>query len=543
MKSIVTRLLALGVLLCTLARVSYAQSITSRRLVEVVDISQPVVSPDGDKVAFRTEQASIERNSYDTVWYVQTMDGTSPPVRVATGGVPLRDSAGQSLPAAATWSPDGLWIYYRAQIGGKIDVWRAATDGSGAEPVTLDPADVRDFSLSKDGATLTYSVGATRSEVVRAELAEYHGGIHIDETVPIGQPLFRSGHIDGRPATQRYGKVWFDRASLLADIPDRWKAINLRDRTSRDAALKQIPHAPAASDLEAAQADTWKLAQDARSGRIAVLTRVGDGAGLSQKPDVELLMYPSMRTKRAVTCLDESCTRKSITGIQWRPDSDEVLFTVTDVTQGQAQTIYSWNVNTGRVHVVAHSQGLISGGRDPTSPCGLSSKVLVCVAADADRPPRLERIDLETGSRVILFAPNEALAHDIERSVPSHLLVWTDEKGRRFSGQYIPAHRASSERSPLFVSYYTCAGFLRGGFGDEWPLMPLAEHGISALCINQPTEHMLDAVKRYDEGLGAIKSAIDLLAARGEIDRTKVGVGGLSFGSEVAMWATSPRFE
>ena len=88
---------------------------------------------------------------------------------------------------------------------------------------------------------------------------------------------------------------------------------------------------------------------------------------------------------------------------------------------------------------------------------------------------------------------------------------------------------------PLFVNYYVCRGFLRGGVGDEWPFASLAEDGISALCINS-APYRLDPTVRYGQGLSAVRSVIDLLASKGEIDRTKVGMGGLSFGTEVTLW-------
>jgi hypothetical protein len=116
------------------------------------------------------------------------------------------------------------------------------------------------------------------------------------------------------------------------------------------------------------------------------------------------------------------------------------------------------------------------------------------------------------------------------------LLRWTDAKGQEFTGQFFPARRTGHGLPSLFVNYYVCGGFLRGGEGDEWPFASLAEDGISALCINHPPAYRLDAVERYGEGLSAVKSAIDLLASKGEIDRTKVGMGGLSFGSEITLW-------
>jgi hypothetical protein len=115
------------------------------------------------------------------------------------------------------------------------------------------------------------------------------------------------------------------------------------------------------------------------------------------------------------------------------------------------------------------------------------------------------------------------------------LLRWTDAQGQEFTGQFFPARRMGHGLPPLFVNYYDCRGFLRGGLGDEWPFASLAEDGISALCINT-APYRLDAIERYGEALSAVRSAIDLLASKGEIDRTKVGMGGLSFGSEVTMW-------
>jgi dipeptidyl aminopeptidase/acylaminoacyl peptidase len=47
---------------------------------------------------------------------------------------------------------------------------------------------------------------------------------------------------------------------------------------------------------------------------------------------------------------------------------------------------------------------------------------------------------------------------------------------------------------------------------------------------------LVSPVDRYGEGLAAVDSAVKLLAASGEIDCAKVGMGGLSFGSEVTMW-------
>ncbi|MFC5526780.1 Atxe2 family lasso peptide isopeptidase [Rhodanobacter ginsengisoli] len=550
-KNLLKHVLASGGLLLMFIGPSHAGTISPRRLLEVADLSGPVISPDGTNVAFRLEQASVVRNTYDVFWYVQPMDGQSPPRRIADGGTLLHDSAGVAVSGHAVWSPDGHWIYYRTLEDGRLAVWRAAADGSAAEPVTHDPADVRDFSLSADGKTLKYSVGATRAAVIAAEQAEYDRGIHIDDTVPVGQGgLFRSGNVDGRLETQRFRSdaPGWDRVQLLAEVPDQWKAVDLETgKVTNLPFLERPPQPPTTSDLSGGMrkalgmralesSSSWKLVVDPDSGRTALLTRTGNAKGLLRKPDVQLAMLPKKGSTRPVKCQAELCTGKAISVIQWRPHSDEVLFTVTDPHKGQAQSIYRWNVRTGAVQLVTRSAGLFNGdGRYQAGGCGVSFEALVCVNAKADRPPRLERIDLKAGRRQVLFDPNASLASDEAKDTPSRLLRWTDAKGQEFTGQYFPARRTGHEPSPLFVNYYDCRGFLRGGLGDEWPFASLAEDGISALCINQ-APYRLDAVARYGQGLSAVKSVIDLLASKGEIDRTKVGMGGLSFGTEVTLW-------
>jgi len=543
--------LALVVIGVTVVGPLLAETISPRRLLEVTDLGNPVISPDGRYVAFRAEQASIARNTYDTMWYVQALDGRSPPLRVADGGIPLRqDVNGLVLPSPAVWSPNGKWIYYRALLNGRVSVWRAATDGSGARAVTSDPADVRKFALSGDGRMLKYSVGATREEVSSAEEAEYDHGIRIDDTVNIATGLFRSSKLDGRPTTQRFQGDWFSMGPLLAKVPDRWKAVDLTTMTTRDLPtwvrparrltpadlLPGLPAAPV-KILDDLRPQRYQITRNPGDGRIAVLLPGHKGKGLAMSRYVELAMLPHRHAPHPTYCTAELCRHKDITDIQWWPGSDEVLFTIEDYDKGNAQSIYGWNVVTGKVRPIVLSHGLVSGSqRYWDIPCALSSVTLVCVAAEADHPPRLEAIDVKSGHRRILFAPNKGLDADIAATVPAKLIRWKDAQGREFTGQLFEARGASAGHStPLFVTFYTCDGFLRGGVGDEWPLATLAEDGISALCINA-IPGLGPAIVNYDQGRAAVERVVRFLSAEGRIDRTRVGMGGLSYGSEVTLW-------
>ncbi|UNK42133.1 Atxe2 family lasso peptide isopeptidase [Luteimonas sp. S4-F44] len=509
-----------------------AAAVSPRRLVEVVDLSGLVVSPNGRQVAFRADQPSVERNTYDSVWYVQDVDGRAPPRRVAEGGVPLRNSSGGALPAVAHWSADGRSIFYRALLDGRIEVWRAAVDGSGAEPVARDPANVRDFRLGEDATTLQYSVGAPRADIVDAEQAEYARGIHVDASIPIGQGVFRSGHHEGRLATQRFTGLGFDREGLLDDVPERWFEIDLRTGARRELAP---PAAKAAASPVAGAVPldrTW--VRDPQSGRTATLTRALAPGGPYTEP-VATLAVLDRRGREIAQCTAPACTGADITSGQWRPGRNELLFTTSPVEAGRAQTVFRWSVDTGAVTVVASSRGLLNGGREVASACGVAADAMVCVATEADRPPRLERIEIDTGQRQVLFDPNASLAFDLAQGVSSRFLRWRDAEGREFTGQLLLGRGMAASPRPLFVTYYTCSGFLRGGTGDEWPLASFAQAGIAALCITA-LPHKPDPITRYDEGMSAVRSVVDLLAGEGVVDPGRVGMGGFSFGSEVTLW-------
>lgn len=510
-------------------------SVSIRQLVGVVDIGSMSVSPDGRLVAFRTERASVERNTYDTVWYVQPVDGSLPPKRLGEGGSPLRNTGGLSAREPVFWSPDSHWIFYRAVFAGRVEVWRAAVDGSRTEPVVRDPANVRQFSLSADGSVLTYSVGATREAVRNAERAEYDRGVHIDRTVPLGDDLYRSGFHEGRLATQRLVDNELERFPLLHETPNHWKVVNLATGAIHALAADSAPVKSAATaGLSKRFGRIVAAAEDTVSGRIAVLVHAGHEDNKAERSPPELAILRTKVSRTLTKCTASLCVGKPITDVVWRPGGDEVIFTVT--APDNSQSIFRWHVASGAVVPVVASSGQVGGGgRWEPGPCGVSPDALVCVTAMADTPPRLERIELDSGERRVLFDPNVTLAHDMAQSVPVREIHWVDAHGTRFSGQFYPAQPQGHKPPPLFIAYYRCSGFLRGGVGDEWPLAPLALNGISALCINAPPAPD-DAVKRYRQAQSAVESAVAYLGSRGEIDSQHVGLGGLSFGAEVAMW-------
>lgn len=509
---------------------SGAAAPTPRQLVELADLTGPALSPDGRFIAFRLDQASVERNAYESAWYVEPIDQAAPPKKVGDGGAPLFSDAGTALAETPRWSPDGTWIYYRARLDDQLQVWRAKADGSGSEPVTSDDADVERFALSADGRTLFYEVGATRAALAAAEQAEYDQGIRIDSSVPVGEGLYHSGFINGRRATVRLTGRWAQRADLLWNAEQRWKAVDLIGQAGQTAheadagALAQALAAAPSSGLGPPLAlPPWAGA------RVTVIDK---GAS------AELEAAPARSDGTPLRCQALGCRGSPIAWAVWRPGGAQVVFVSTDYDRGRAQSVKVWDLASGAVRTVLQAPGLLGGGRQigEHEPCAVGAAFAVCVSASASGPPSLVRIDLATGAVTTLFAPNADLA---TTGIPVQLLRWRDAAGHRFTGQFFaPAAAAGPRPAPLFITYYTCTGYLRGGLGDEWPLASLAGAGIAALCINEPPvdpEH-LDQLARYRLALSGVRAIVGQLSRRGLIDAKHVGMGGLSFGSEVTLW-------
>lgn len=82
---------------------------------------------------------------------------------------------------------------------------------------------------------------------------------------------------------------------------------------------------------------------------------------------------------------------------------------------------------------------------------------VLCVTEAASEPPKLEAIEIKTGKRRLVFDPNAGRRVALPRP---ELIVWSSG-GRSYSGYLHPA-KTGYGKSPLVITTYYCAGFLRG---------------------------------------------------------------------------------
>lgn len=500
-----------------------------RAAIGAADIGALSLSPDRRYLAFRTTRANIDDNRYDLAWHVVALPSGQART-IGTAGEPIVRDPGIIVSEAPIWSPDSRWIYYRALVGGEVQLWRTSVIGGRSERVTGETGDIELVEPSADGKGIRLGIGPDRSEIEQAELREYDEGILVDAHVDLAQSIFRGAIINGRHRTQRLTGRWFERRGVLEERPLRYRQLDLASMALAEAP-GEVAREPA-NDGPVSRSDRGELASASWRDGASVLTVI------SQKG-------------AAFICRAKPCRTERIAWLQWRPGGRRLLFATSD--QSHAQKLLEWDVRSGRVRFVLDADGLVGGGR-PELPCAVAGRAVICVTAAAGAPPRLEEIDLKAEKRRILFDPNPELRRwdwpKIER------LAWQSADGRRFSGVLFRSTERQDDRLPLFINYYRCEGFVRGGVGDEWPFAALAAQGIASVCINATSmEGPQDGIGQYRAALGGIEALVDILDRRGLVDRRRVGIGGLSFGSEVAMWAAihskliaaaslgSPQFE
>lgn len=488
----------------------------SERLVAVTDLSGLSASPDGRSVLFRTEGGNGASNSYDMRWHL--LDTATGRVRlVGSAGLPVYDDPGVVRRERPVWSPDGRFAFVRLlDQGGAIGVWRVDAEAATIKPLLVHDANVEELALAGDGLALTYLTGPTRAEVIAAEQAEYDDGVRIDERVDLPQALVRGGSVDGRAATQRMMGHWYIRGGLL------WNAPRQRHRYDPKTGVHQLVGEPQpVAPFQPPDITAFAVAKRGASAAEA-FWEAGEGGKVEARTG-----------KRLRRCRHDLCREQRVGWMAWQPGREALVIGFQD--RQLSQTLAVWRPAEDQLRIIARSEGLLSGDRHGREPCALTAGAAYCVASTAASPPMLVKVSLADGTVKPLFDPNPDWRAAYRPLVSSLRLTLAD--GTLVTGVQLQPPGPATGPRPLFLNYYRCEGFLRGGEGDEWPLPALLEAGFVVACLNRaPQAGPQDALGTYRTGLEAIRLLIDQLSQKGVIERTRVGMGGFSFGSEVTMW-------
>lgn len=418
----------------------------------------------------------MDHNRVELQWAVVASDGSMAPVVVVAGGVGMANGAGVLPDDRPTWLADSSAFVVRSRLDGVTGLFQIARDGTGRVRLTGDDAEVTQATPAADGHAIVATYAPGPAAVAAQERALVDQGVHLDHSVDLSIGAIGGSDAGDGPISVRMTGDWFTRQPLLA---------NTRE------VMITLPGSALAPPYRAS------------AGSLTVTAAC-----------------------RVVDCKD--ATIAAIVAIP-----NQAAWLVTRLDRALDQQLFV--IRGGRARRLAGGDGLLSGSRDENAPCAVTTAAAFCVAASAGAPPRLVRIDLNDGRQTELYAPNAALARRLPAKIER--IRWQGARQRLFNGVLLLPPGASSNRLPMVLQYYRCSGFLRGGVGDELPFQLLVTDNIIGLCINRaPARPGEDRLQDYRVGLAGIRAAIGQLSRRRLVDPGRVGMQGLSFGSELTMW-------
>lgn len=508
-------------------------------IVETRSIDSLAISPDGTQIAFRIITPSVARNVTTEQWYSGLIAGGHPAEPLGRPAEPILMPVFDMIEEGVRqWDPASRSLFVLRQIGSARQVRLLGPTGSDT-PVTDDPADVVSFSLTSDGKQVEYQVRGSRDEIARAQATEEQAGIHLDRT------LFTEGlRLTGN--YQVGDRRWSVRRISASGIaPAGAGPLRVRKVT--------ISRPPSSSPSIYDPSNSINPFTDPNPSRPLVLGSQNLTLRLVETPatpdEAPFKRYhleanlPGGAVRRCVAafCSGLSAEIKELT----TNDVSGEAVIIFEPNFSSRSTVYAWNPLTNATRVIYAAGGSLDGSSESSfEMCPRVGPYLLCVQAGPARPPRLIRIDLTSGAAMTLSDPNVTLA--TLAFGQTSFLTWKDSRGRPSNGVLVlPPH--PTYPLPLVITSYRCRGFLRGGTARMTPEHILAQAGFAALCVGLNNAASLDRdadghqqpLARIKASLASYAAAVDLLVEHGIIDRSRVGIAGHSYSSNVIAYAIS----
>ena len=498
------------------------------------------LSPDKQWLAFRIVQAEVDRNAYRSSWHLLRITDPQELKLIHTDEEQIFDEAagggqiGTLSTIAPQWSPDSKFVAFRSKSSGEVQIWEHDIVRQKTYQLTHNAADIIDFRFDGTGDNIHFRVGHDRKSVRETDEEEgARGYLFTQSFTPYyaDKPIW--GACTGSPLWQKSNDV-----KRLCN-PVSW-VINRRTGKEHISTYANLP--PTAGELLVA-----KLNKEGRPATMAAQAKdnvaiiwaenATPGIGPYWLRDYQLFYSETGEVADTQACRETEC-RGAIAEIIPTEDSDEFFLLRQQGVSKSEVAIYAYSIRTGELRKILHFEDLLYG-------CVNGGGGLICLHEGPVRPRRLVWIDKEKGEVRQLYDPNEQLG---SRSFPAiEKMEYEDAFGNRTYGHLVyPTNYSYGRRYPLAIVQYSSRGFLKGGTGNEYPIIPLANSGFFVLRAEQPLDWNYDGptlsllendrrewrnLYRTRRAVTALENAINKLADRGMVDLARVGITGLSSGA------------
>ncbi len=502
------------------------------------------VSPDGNYVAFQMHRAILDRNEYEAAWYVLALTERQEPVNIGDAGNPLffKSKTGSRINGAwrstiPVWSPDSEWVAYRKMENESVQIWRSSLDGNVQEQLTFTDSNVDAFHWANNTKQIVFETDASIKEQSAYFASKAERGIWAGENgfdpksktyllqpyeLTSGQPelqLLDVSSKQSRRATQDEIKRYFGARNISLSTIGSIRRTN------------NMPGRPRSSGVTVSRDEKHIAWLEANAEAVLPVLRVWARQG-----DAE---------SRNVKCGFDQCFGH-IEKLWWNSDASEVIFLRREGANLGSQGIYSWNIERDSVRKI------YGDNLRHLSACASAGDGLVCFSDSPGHPRIIVSLNFVDGLVTTRFDPNpefdRVLVGETER------IEWKNEYGVKTWGYIVrPLSYEEGRRYPLVIVQYRARACFKGGVGDEYPVHLFAAAEFMVLCFDEPglwqlfesmtlAEEQRVVWEDYYERrviLESLHSAVELLSNMGLVDSKKVGLTGLSSGTDTISFALS----
>ncbi len=550
-------------------------------------VGSPAISPDGRRVAFTvTTVKERENKRHSEVWVVP-----------AAGGDPVRYTSPSTESSDPSWSADGKYLFFRSQrAAGRGNTWALRMDAPSGEAFQLENYPTSG-TTPRNGAFAVWSE-ADSDSAARSDSTAREGDLFArmqatarppfsSVTQPVEPARFDGRHVvDIGYKRNGIGFVANPREARTYRVAQLW-------RQGFDGSAKQrLTNAPYSHRSAVVSPDGRRVVF------VADAQLRADSVVQAERDSLAMLPYDRAREEEqrnesdlfVLDLANPTAAPRRIAEVPgtenspvWSPDSRRIAFThnrsrtsnntlaIIDATSGAVTTLtgdwqyepqdYTW-MNDGRLAMAAtvggstamftidarsgQMQEVIAGRRRLS---GFSfddaRRRVAYVSTSLDQPTELYIADIDGRNERKLTAFNDSL-NKVIAWADAERFVYPSVGGLEIEGWLMKPHGYEPGKKYPLVFYIH--GGPHSAYGENWfdEFQNIAGAGMWVLFTNPRGSSGYGADFTYStrgrwgmEDYEDLMKAVDIAAARPDVDSTRMGVTGGSYGGFMTAWITT----
>jgi len=536
--------------LCAAAlSVAQKQPFTVDTMLKLARIGEPILSPDGNQVAFTVQTVDLEKNSKPSQIYLVAVQGGTPR-QVTTEG---------TANERPRWSPDSKQIFFVSNRSGSSQVWVMNADGSNAHAVTKLAVEASGIVISPDGKKIVFlssvypecggddacnqrkideeSKSKTKARIYTSLLYRHWTqwqtarrqhliSMNVDGTEikdltpgPNDVPPFSLGGQDDYAISPDSNEVAF---SMNVDLdPATSTNSDIYAVPIAGGEVKKITTGPGADSTPLYSPD----------GKLLAFRSQARGGYESDRWRLLVLDRATGRTTNLTENLD-----RWVGSVTWSPDSTRLFFTVEDRGRIGLQMIQASGGGSRNIIAGASSLDDVQFTSD--------GRTMIYTEVSGSHPTEIYRATSNGGTGVALTHLNDAVLANATMTPLEDMFADSPDRTRVHAFVVKPPNFVATRKYPVLFLIH---GGPQGSWGEEWTYRWNAQvfAGAGYLVVMPNPRGSTGYGQKYTEEISGdwggkayedIMAVVDSVAALPYADGTRMVAAGGSYGGYMVDW-------